>query len=322
MLALALLAVAVAALWLARGGWRRGVVREVGANAPADGTVRRGAAAAEAPSGPLTVYCGRPEPLMAPLFDRFGERTRTSLVVRYGETWPLEEELVHDAIAPPAAVFVAQDAAALGALSRKGLLLELPLEIVQQVEPRFAGTESKRDWAGLSARARAIVYDPATMPAAQLPQTLDALAEERFAGRFGFAPSNDSFQAQLATYRVLAGRDALTGLLRGLKGNRPRLYVDNGAVVQAVARGEIAFGLVNHYSLWRERGTVAAGRLAIAFMNGGGAGGFVNAAGVGVLANDPRAFDLVRFLLSPDAQRTFAEKAYEYPLAKGLPPPE
>jgi iron(III) transport system substrate-binding protein len=306
------------ALWLARegGGWR-GLAGEPAAVA-ADVAAR--AAVTATPSGPLTVYCGRPEPLMAPLFEGFGESTGVSLVVRYADNWPLAGELARDATRVPAGVFVAQDAAALGALSRKGLLRELPMEIVQRVEPRFAGTEAKHDWVGLSARARAVVYDPATTPAATLPNTLEELADPRHQGRFGLAPSNTSFQAQLAVYRVLEGPQALADLLRNLKDGGARLYADNGEVVQAVARGEIAFGLVNHYSVWRESEALAAGRLATAFMRGPGAAGFVNAAGVGVLADDPRAFDLVRFLLSREAQQRFADEAYEYPLAKGVPP--
>jgi iron(III) transport system substrate-binding protein len=275
------------------------------------------------PSGPLTVYCGRGEPLMAPLFDRFGDSTGVSLVVRYGETWPLEAEIVREGTSTPAAVFVAQDVAALGALSRKGMLHELPMEVVQQVEPRFAGNEAKHDWLGLSARARAVVYDPARTARETLPRTLEAIADPRFDGRFGIAPANDSFQAQLALYRVLNGRDALAKLLADIRGNHPRLYPDNGSVVQAVARGEIDFGLVNHYSLWRESrelasGEPASGRLVTVLMTGGGVAGFVNAAGVGVLSDDPRALDLVRFLISRETQETLARETYEYPLTKGM----
>jgi len=275
------------------------------------------------PSGPLTIYCGRAEPLMAPLFDQFGDRTGVSLVVRYGGTWPLESEIVREGTSTPAAVFIAQDAAALGALSRKGLLRELPMEVVQQVEPRFAGNEAKHDWVGLSARARAIVYDPARTATEALPRTLEAVADARYDGRFGIAPANDSFQAQLALYRVLNGKDALAKLLADLKGNHPRLYPDNGSIVRAVARGEIDFGLVNHYSLWREvkelpAGELANGRLVTILMTGGGVAGFVNAAGVGVLSDDPRALELVRFLISREAQEAFARETYEYPLAKGM----
>lgn len=278
----------------------------------------QGSAAAKVPSGPLTIYCGRAEPLMKPLFDRFGAESGVSLIVRYGDSWGLEQEIVAEGTRTPAGVFVAQDAAALGALSRKGMLRELPMEIVQQVEPRFAGTEAKHDWVGISARARAVVYDPAMTPKAELPRTLEEVADTKYEGRFGLAPANDSFQAQLALYRVLKGRDELVDLLSRIKKNRPHLYENNAAVVQAVARGEIAFGLVNHYSLWREGGTVPAGRLAVALMSGEGVAGFVNAAGVGVLSNDPRALDLVRFLLSRKSQEHVAEETYEYPLAKGV----
>jgi iron(III) transport system substrate-binding protein len=319
LLALVLVAGGVLLL-LGLGGFRRGAV--IAPIRPHDAADAAQAASAKVPSGPLTIYCGRSEPLMKPLFDRFGAESGASLVVRYGDTWGLEQEIVAEGTQTPAAVFVAQDAAALGALSRKGLLHELPMEIVQQVEPRFAGTEAKHDWVGLSARARAVVYDPAVTPKEALPRTLEEVADAKYEGRFGIAPANDSFQAQLALYRVLKGRDELAALLSGIKKNHPHLYENNAAVVQAVVRGEIAFGLVNHYSLWREAEAVPAGRLAVAFMPGEGVAGFVNAAGVGVLAADPRALDLVRFLLSREAQKAIAEQTYEYPLAKGVAPRE
>jgi iron(III) transport system substrate-binding protein len=310
------------ALWLGlRSPHGRGAERAAQAGTVAEAAVGPvDATDAKAPDGPLTIYCGRPEPLMAPLFDRFGAETGVSFIVRYADTWGLEEELVAEGTRTPAVVFIAQDAAALGALSRKGLLRELPMEIVQGVDPRFTGTQGRHDWVGLSARARAVVYDPAVTPAATLPRTLEEVADEKYQGRFGIAPANDSFQAQLALYRVLQGDDALRDLLGKIKKNRPHLYANNAAVVQAVARGEIAFGLVNHFSLWRESGTVPPGRLAVTFMPGEGVAGFVNAAGVGVLSSDPRALDLVRFLLSSRAQERFSAETYEYPLAKGMAP--
>lgn len=278
-------------------------------------------AAVETPRGPLTIYCGRSADLMAPLFDRFGAESGVSLLVRYGGTWDLQAALVEEGTRTPAAAFVAQDVAALGALSRKGMLRELPMELVQQVEPRFAGTEAKHDWLGLSARARAVVYDPAKVAPAALPRTLDEVADPRYEGRFGLAPSNDSFQAQLALHRVLHGPEELSDLLAGVRRNRPRIYGNNAAVVQAVARGEIDFGLVNHYSLWREAKQVPPGRLAVSVLAGDGAGGFVNAAGVGVLSGDPRALELVRFLLAREQQESVTARTYEYPLARGMAPP-
>ena len=66
------------------------------------------------------------------------------MAARVGVLSAYTQEIVAEGTQTPAAVFVAQDAAALGALSRKGLLRELPMEIVQQVEPRFAGPEGAK----------------------------------------------------------------------------------------------------------------------------------------------------------------------------------
>jgi iron(III) transport system substrate-binding protein len=257
---------------------------------------------------------------MAPLLDRFSRETGASLVVRYGDTAQLRDRLLAEGTRTPAGVFIAQEAAALGALSRKGLLRELPMDLVQLVQPRFAGNEAKHDWAGLSARARVVVYDPAVTPPEQLPRSLDELTDARYKGRFGLAPANDSFQAQLALYLVENGDKGLAQLLAGLRANQPRLYPNNAALVQAVARGEVPFGLVNHYSARRPLPQVAPGKVAIFFMPAADASSFVNAAGIGVLADDPRALELVRFLLAREPQRQVAELTDEYPLARGMGP--
>src|SRR5262245_60776789 len=78
-LVLALLAGGV--LLVGFAGRRRGGVAPLatGSDAAADPT------AAKVPSGPLTIYCGRGEPLMKPLFDRFGSESGASLIVRYGD---------------------------------------------------------------------------------------------------------------------------------------------------------------------------------------------------------------------------------------------
>ena len=58
------------------------------------------------------------------------------------------------------------------------------------------------------------------------------------------------------------------------------------------------------------------------FMSGSSAASLVMPAGVGILAtsdNRTEAEEFVRFLLSEDAQRFFADTTFEYPLAGGVP---
>jgi iron(III) transport system substrate-binding protein len=104
----------------------------------------------------------------------------------------------------------------------------------------------------------------------------------------------------------------------------------NGAIVAAVAAGELPAGLVNHYYLF-EAQEEAGGSLPIAnhFFAAGDVGSLVNVAGVGVLgtaANADNALVFADYLLQTEAQTYFAEQTAEYPLiaavetAEGLTP--
>jgi hypothetical protein len=87
---LVLVLLAGGVLLLGFGSLRRGAVAplEAARDAAAEAT------AAKVPSGPLTIYCGRSEPLMKPLFDRFGAESGASFVVRYADSWGFVEQIV------------------------------------------------------------------------------------------------------------------------------------------------------------------------------------------------------------------------------------
>lgn len=272
------------------------------------------------PSGPLVVYSARNEGLIAPLVARFEHSSGVHVDVRYGRSEELGDRLIAEGTGTPAAAFLAADAAALGQLSRRGMLRELPMDVVQQVPLRFAGVPARRDWVGITARARVIVYNPTRVQPAELPRGLDQLTDQRFRGRFGVAPPSASFQDQIALYRLFHDGGELAKLLRGIRDNRPHLYASNDEVVDAVARGEVDFGLANHYSIYRERVRSPQAPVANFVMTEGDASSFVNVSGIGVLKDDPRAIELVRWLLGADAQRALSTSTFEYPLAAGVPP--
>jgi len=119
---------------------------------------------------PLTIYCGRNERLIQPILDRFTRRSGIPIRVRYGSTSELAATLMEEDRGTPAALFIAQDAAALGALSRAGLFRSLPSEVLEQVPSQFRSAGG--DWVGLSGRARVIVYNVTRVEPADLPQSL------------------------------------------------------------------------------------------------------------------------------------------------------
>lgn len=266
----------------------------------------------------LVLYSGRSESLVGPLLATAERETGIRLEVRYGGTSELAATILEEGERSPADLFLSQDAAALGALSGRGRLQPLPAQILETVATRFRS--GRGDWVGLSGRARTLVYEPSRIAEADLPQTLEDIGSAEYRGRFGIAPTNGSFQAHMAVYRAVNGAERLEELLASLAANEPQAYPKNSAIVEAVIAGEIDFGLVNHYYLWRaiqEDPSVTARNY---FQPRGEASGFVNVAGIGALSSNPAASELVAYLLSDEAQSYFARETFEYPLVESVDP--
>lgn len=266
-----------------------------------------------ATSQSLTVYSGRAESLIGPLFERFEEASGIELEVRYAGTAELVATLLEEGEQSPADIFVSQDAAALGALSARRRLHSLPEEILARVRPRHRSPSG--DWVGLSGRARSVVYNPELVSVDELPRSLAELTEPRFRGRFGLAPANASFQAHMAAYGVVNGLDELESLLAGLAANDPKRYPKNSAIVEAAIAGEVELGLVNHYYLHRALAERPDAPGKNFFMPADDGSAFVNLAGVAVLDPGAEAFELVEFLLGSEAQTYFRDQTFEYPVA-------
>jgi iron(III) transport system substrate-binding protein len=272
----------------------------------------------EAPvGGKVVVYSGRSLDLMQELFDRFTTETGISVEVRYGSTSELAATLLEEGSRSPADVFLAQDAGALGAVSKAGKFMVLPERILGRVAPRFRSP--KGEWVGVSGRARVLVYNPERVAADRLPGTMEALCDAEWKNRLGWAPQNASFQAFVTSLRVMSGGDASKAWLRCMKDNGVRDYAKNTAIVAAVVSGEIDAGLVNHYYLHtmeKERGAEMGAKNHY-FPSGT----LINVAGVGVIAGSERedtALRLVEFLLSEGAQRYFSDETFEFPLLSGV----
>lgn len=266
----------------------------------------------------LVVYAGRSESLVGPLLETVERETGIRIEVRYGGTSELAATILEEGDNSPADVFLSQDAAALGALSRAGRLRVLARKLLDAVQPEFRS--NRDDWVGLSGRARTLVYEPSRISEGELPQSLEAIGSQRYRGRFGIAPTNGSFQAHMAVYRAVNGAEALDELLESIASNDPQAFPKNSAIVEGVIAGEIDFGLVNHYYLWRARKEDPSVTALNYFVPEGAASSFVNVAGIGVLSDASEAQELVAYLLSEPAQAYFARETYEYPLIDTVAP--
>jgi iron(III) transport system substrate-binding protein len=273
------------------------------------------------PSGSITVYSGRNEALVKPILDQFSADTGITVNFRAGDSGALGAQLLTEGKASPADVFFSQDAGALGAVTKAGLLAKLPESLVGRVPAAFAAKDLT--WVWISGRVRTIVYNPKL--AATPPTSIDQVVDPQWKGRVGFAPTNASWQSFVTALRVVRGEAGAKAWLEKFKANDPKPSNGNGAVRDAVNGGEIALGLVNHYYLYEKIAKEGAANVVAKnqFLTNGDVGGLVNVAGAGVLTssrNQPAAIALVEYLLSEKGQRYFAEKTYEYPLIGSVGP--
>lgn len=263
----------------------------------------------------LVVYSGRSEQLVGPLFEKFTEETGIRIVARYGDTAQLAALILEEGRRTPADVFFAQDAGALGALTAANRLQVLPDYLLEPVDPRLRSKEGY--WVGTSGRARVIAYNTRHVPEDSLPMNIWDLTDETWRGRIGWAPTNGSFQAFVTALRVLEGDARAEQWLRAIMANRPRVYPNNRAIVDAVGRGEVHVGLVNHYYLFQFLAQHGEQFGARNHYTTGDAGAIINIAGIGVLDGTNKkdaALRFVEFLLSEEAQQYFTDNNYEYPV--------
>lgn len=282
-----------------------------------------GAADGTAESERLTIYSGRDEEFVGPLFERFETTAGIALDVRYADSAELAATILEEGDRSPADVFLSQDAGSLGAVADEGLFTALPEEILGRVDERFRSREDL--WVGTSGRARVAAYNTEALRASSLPPSIEGFTEPDWKGRIGFPPTNSSFQAFVAAMIHTEGEDATREFLEGLVANEPALYEDNSSTVRAVASGEIEVGFVNHYYIYE----VAAedGEIPVAnhFFRNGDPGALVNSAGAGILASSERreaAETLIDFLTGDEGQRYFAEDTFEYPVVPEYLPSE
>ncbi|WP_027340775.1 iron ABC transporter substrate-binding protein [Halonatronum saccharophilum] len=267
----------------------------------------------------ITIYSGRSENLIGPVFDKFTEETGIEVNVRYGDTAELAATILEEGDNSPADIFFAQDAGALGALAREGRLQTLPQEYLDKVDSRLRSPEG--EWLGISGRARVVAYNTDQVNEDELPDTIWGFTEPEWEGRIGWAPTNGSFQAFVTALRVIEGDERAEKWLRGIQANNPLRYHNNTSTVEGVSRGEAHIGFVNHYYLFRFLAEYGESFPVRHLYTTNDAGSMINIAGIGALDtadNDKAINKFIEFLLTPEVQQHFVEGNNEYPTVKGM----
>ena len=269
-------------------------------------------------AGALVIYSGRSEKLVGPIIDQFRTATDIDVSVKYGKTSEIAALLLEEGSKSPADVFISQDPTGFGVV---GDLLAVSPSDIQESIPEWARSKDGK-WIGISGRTRVVVYNTDLLKPEDVPSSMEAFTDPEWNGLIGWAPTNGSFQAMVTAMRMLWGEERTREWLQGIKDNNPKEYPKNTPTVDAVAKGEVSVGFVNHYYLYRfiaEHGEKFSARNK--HLGKDDPGSVILASGVGILGtsdNTSNAEKFVRFLLSEPTQQYFASQTYEYPMVEGV----
>jgi iron(III) transport system substrate-binding protein len=271
----------------------------------------------------ITLYNGQHEQTTAALVAAFERQTGIHVAVRSGDEAELADQIMQEGSSSPADVFYTENTPVLEALRERGLLAAVSPSTLAQVPSRYDSTQG--DWVGVSARVSVLVYNTSLIKPRQLPGSILELAEPKWKGKLGFAPSETDFQPLITAITELDGVAAAERWLKGLRANS-KLYPDNETVVAQVNDGESAVGIINHYYWFRLRAELGQSGMhsALHYYAPGDPGDLVNVSGAAILKSSSNQADAQRFLaflVSQTGQQTIAHShSYEYPLRAGVPP--
>jgi iron(III) transport system substrate-binding protein len=271
----------------------------------------------------ITLYNGQHEQTTAVLVATFERQTGIKVEVRSGDEAELGNQILQEGANSPADVFYTENTPVLEDLREKGLLASVLASTLAEVPARY--DSARGDWVGVSARVSALVYNIALLKPPALPDSILALAEPKWKGKLGFAPSETDFQPLLAAIVKLDGAATAERWLKGMQANG-KVYPDNETVVSQVNNGESAIGPINHYYWYRLRAEVGSGGMhsALHYYAPGDPGDLLDVSGAAVLKSSSHraaAQAFLAFLVSHMGQETIAHShSYEYPLRPGVRP--
>ena len=276
----------------------------------------------------LNLYSARHYNTDDALYNNFADLSGVKINRIDAEPDPLLERLRAEGDKSPCDVLITTDAGRIERARQLGVLQPVSSEVLTKAVPAHL-RDPDNSWFGFSVRARVIVYSKERVQAANAPQNYEDLADAKWKGKLLIRPSGHIYNQSLVGSLLAAdGPEKVEAWAKGVAANlaRPPRGGDTDQI-KAVAAGEGDLALVNTYyfvNLMRSKkpeDREIAAKCAVVFPNQSNRGTHVNISGGAVARHAPNKAAAVRFLeylVSPQAQRYFAEGNSEFPVVAGV----
>lgn len=286
------------------------------------GTATRTAPAAQV-GGEVVIYSARKEELMKPLVDAFTVKTGVKVTLKSGGAGELATLIDQEKGSPRGDVFFTTDAASAEGLRQKGLFEPYVSPNAASVPTEFKATEG--GWTGVIGRSRNIIYNTDLVKSGDAPKSVFELTDAKYKGKVAMASIREgSVRLWLDSLVQIKGEEFTTKYINDLLANGLKVLPNHTEVSKAVASGEYAFGLTNHYYYAIEKNRNQNVPLGLIYPDQGpnDIGTLVIPLSVSVIKgakNQAAARAFVDFALSPDGQLPLTTQENEFPLTVGTP---
>ncbi|CAN5788479.1 Fe(3+) ABC transporter substrate-binding protein [soil metagenome] len=283
---------------------------------------------AEAQGGSLNLYSARHYNTDEALYGNFADLTGIKVNRIDAEPDPLVERLKAEGDKSPCDILITTDAGRIERAREMGLLQPISSELLAQAVPAHL-RDPDNNWFGFSKRARVIMYNKEKVSAAEAPKTYEDLADPQWKGKILIRPSGHIYNQSLVGALLAAnGRQKTEAWCKAVAENlaRPPRGGDTDQI-KGVAAGEAEIAVSNTYyyvNLMRSKkleDRAVAAKVGVIFPNQSNRGTHVNISGGAVARYAPNKAAAVKFLeylVSPPAQKYFAEGNSEFPVVAGV----
>lgn len=269
----------------------------------------------------VSLYTTREPGLIQPILDAFTAETGVKVNTVFLQDG-LIERVKAEGESSPADLLMTVDFGALIDLVDAGLTQPIESEVLEAAVPA-ALRDPEGNWFALSGRARVVyVAEDVELDGITYEELADEAWRDRLCIRSGQHPYNT---AMFAAYMARHGEEATRTWLEGLKANQARVAAGgdrDGARDIAAGVCDIAVGNSYYVGLMasgaggdEQKAWSDAIKVLLPTFEGGGT--LVNVSGAGVAAHAPNkdeAVQLLEYLVSPAAQKLYAEANFEYPV--------
>lgn len=282
----------------------------------------------EAQAATLNLYSARHYNTDEALYGNFADLSGVKINRIDAEPDPLVERLRAEGDKSPCDVFITTDAGRIERARQMGLLQPVSSEVLTKAVPAHL-RDPDNNWFGFSKRARVILYNKEKVTAGDAPKNYEDLADPKWKGKVLIRTSGHIYNQSLVGSMLAAdGLEETEAWAKGVAANLARAPRGGDTdQIKGVAAGEAELCVVNTYyyvNLMRSKKPEdrdVAAKVGLVFPNQSNRGTHVNISGGAVARYAPNrevAIKFLEYLVSPQAQKYFAEGNSEYPVVSSV----